>query len=179
MPRTTETTDYFVAADGSIRQPHTHSVCTIGPDPLSGHDHYCDLEEEGCENDECFGEDPHTGARLFPVGRYIPLTDEQIEQREAIVSHATVRVLISWYANGGAIQKFASTGAIDPSVRAYVKETIDEFRWTRRQQRELFAIDRYLHVFPDRSSIPGWSNLPWPTGREIRIDVQRCWEAFH
>lgn len=41
---------------GNPRPDHTHTFCVIGSDPQYGHNHYCELEEEGCDDYACFGE---------------------------------------------------------------------------------------------------------------------------
>ena len=42
-------------SDQPKRKSHSHLVCQEGPDPDYGHDHYCDLVEEPCDDEDCEG----------------------------------------------------------------------------------------------------------------------------
>lgn len=38
------------------RGAHEHETCVISDDPERGHDHYCEMESENCEDFECVRE---------------------------------------------------------------------------------------------------------------------------
>jgi len=58
--RDEQMTEYAVidSRTGEKRPDHTHLRCADGPDPWKGHDHYCDMVEEGCDEWTCFGSLP-------------------------------------------------------------------------------------------------------------------------
>lgn len=45
----------YDAHTGEKRQGHTHARCVLMGDSERGHDHYCEVEEEGCDDAYCFG----------------------------------------------------------------------------------------------------------------------------
>lgn len=47
------------AKTGEVRKDHEHPYCVEGPDPERGHDHYCFIEDEPCDEAYCFGTLPN------------------------------------------------------------------------------------------------------------------------
>jgi hypothetical protein len=41
---------------GEERKDHTHARCAEGPDSERGHDHYCSIVNDSCDEHTCFGE---------------------------------------------------------------------------------------------------------------------------
>lgn len=41
---------------GRVRFDHDHARCVTGPDTERGHDHYCEIEYESCDDAYCFGD---------------------------------------------------------------------------------------------------------------------------